>query len=193
MDQPSVDYTQLNPQIIFSWTAPLRPYKKRGKNVLRFYLALALLLSLIVFFFGDRILIMPIWAVLFLFYTLTITPPPDVDSKITKFGVETAGITMRWEMLSHFYFTRRFDFDILTIVGHEPFYLHSYLTIPSLEIKNKVMAILSEHILYQNKPERNFSDKLIDLFSYLLPDDNEEENKVTPLTTFSQKPVETSL
>jgi hypothetical protein len=54
-----------NPQVIFSWKAPLRPYKKRGKMVLRFYLALSLILSLIVFFFGDKILLIPIWAVVF--------------------------------------------------------------------------------------------------------------------------------
>src|SRR3990172_5294460 len=103
-----------NPQVVFSWKAPLRPYKERSRLVLRFYLAIALLLSLIVFFFGAKILLIPIWAVLFLFYVLTIPPPPEVENKITKFGLETAGATLRWEPLSHFYFTRRFRFYVLT-------------------------------------------------------------------------------
>src|SRR3989338_4341121 len=111
-----------NPQTVFAWKAPLRPYKKRSRLVLRFYLAVTLLLSLIVFFFGDKILLIPIWAVLFLFYVLTITPPPEVENKISKFGLETAGVTLRWEALSHFYFTKRFNFDILTIVSHGPYY-----------------------------------------------------------------------
>src|SRR3990167_6232298 len=84
----------INPQVLFSWKAPLRAYKKRSKNVLKFYLAVALLLTAIIFFLGDRILIIPIWSILFLFYVLTITPPPIVDNKITKFGIETAGITL---------------------------------------------------------------------------------------------------
>src|SRR3989338_2648125 len=84
--------SSLNPQVLYSWKAPLRAYKKRGKKVLRFYLAVALLLTAIIFFLGDQILIIPIWAVLFLFYVLTITPPPEVENRITKFGIETAGI-----------------------------------------------------------------------------------------------------
>lgn len=179
-----MDEVHDNPQILLSWKAPMRPYKKQGKNVLRFYLALTLLLSLIIFFFGDKILLVPIWAILFLFYTLTITPPPDVENKITKFGVETAGITLRWEVLSHFYFSQRFGFDILTMVTHGPYYLHSYLIVPSPEIRRRVIVILSEHILYQDKPERTFSDRAVDWLSHLLPDDDEEE---------TQKPVPQSL
>ncbi|MGB9883678.1 MAG: hypothetical protein ACPLRN_04185, partial [Microgenomates group bacterium] len=62
-----------NPQVVFSWKAPLRPYKKKSALILRFYIAIALLLSLIFFFFGDKILLIPVWAILFLFYVLTIT------------------------------------------------------------------------------------------------------------------------
>ncbi|QQG44361.1 MAG: hypothetical protein HYW86_00360 [Candidatus Roizmanbacteria bacterium] len=184
MHEEYLNNPQLNPQVIFSWKAPLRPYKKRGKNVLRFYVALALLLSLIIVFFGDKILLIPIWAVLFLFYTLTITPPPQVENKITKFGIELAGVTLRWEALSHFYLTKRFGFNMATIVSHGPYYLHSYLVLPNEEIKNKVMSILSEHLVYQEKPQRNFTDKAVDWLSKLLPDD--EDEKTNSQSSFSQ-------
>lgn len=160
-----------NPQTVFSWKAPLRPFKKRAKSVLRFYLAVALLLSLIVFFFGDRILLIPIWALLFLFYVLTITPPPEVENKITKFGIETAGVTLRWEALSHFYFSRRFGFYILTIVSNAPYWYHAYLVVSNEEVKNKLTNILSQHLIYQEKPQRSFNDKMVDLLSRLIPDD----------------------
>src|SRR3990167_6166206 len=163
-----------NPQVIFSWKAPLRPYKKRSGLILRFYLAVALLLSLIVFFFGDRILLIPIGAVLFLFYVLTISPPPEVENKITKFGLETAGMTLRWEALSHFYFTKRFGFYILTIVSHAPYFYHAYLVVPNEEIKKNLVLILSEHLIYQEKPQRSLTDKLVDWLSKLIPDDEED-------------------
>lgn len=179
MEEPKTDAApvnpSVNPQIIFQWKAPLRAYKKRTKNVLRFYLALALLLSLIVFFFGDKILLVPIWAMLFLFYVLTITPPPEVENKITKFGIETAGVTARWELLSDFYFSKRFGFDVLTIVSHAPYYLHLYMIVPDEETKTQVMHILAEHLIYQEKPERTITDRMIDWFSKLMPDDEEEE------------------
>lgn len=162
-----------NPQVVFSWKAPLRPYKKRSSLILRFYIALTLILSLIFFFFGDKILLIPIWATLFLFYVLTITPPPEVENKITIFGIETAGITVRWEVLSYFYFTKRFNFYILTIVSHPPYFTHLYLVVPNEEIKKKLIEILSTHLIYQEKPQKKLTDKVIDWFTKLLPEEEE--------------------
>lgn len=172
----------LNPQVIRYWKAPLRPYKKRGKHVLRFYLALAFLLSAIVFFFGDRILLIPIWSLVFLFYTLTITPPPIVENRITKFGIETAGITLRWEILSHFFFTNRFNYDVLTLVTQPPYSLRAYLVVPDAETKEKVMRVLAEHIMYQDQPLRTFSDRMIDWLSHLIPDDEDEKEEKSTKT-----------
>jgi len=171
---PNSEDNFTNPQVVYFWKAPLRPYKKRGKLVLRFYLAVALLLSLIVFFFGDKILLIPIWSLLFLFYVLTITPPPEIENKITRFGVETAGITLRWEALSHFYYRTRFGFNVLTIVSQAPYFYHAYLVIPNNEIKKTLTSILSEHLIYQEKPQQNFTDKMVDWLSSLIPDDQEE-------------------
>lgn len=166
----------LNPQVVYSWKAPLRAYKKRSKKVLRFYLAVAFLLSAIIFFMGDRILIIPIWSILFLFYVLTITPPPQIENKITKFGIETAGITLRWEVLSHFYFTTRFGFTMLTVVTNAPYNFHSYMVIPTDAIKRQVMKILAEHLVYQDKPALTLTDRMIHWFSYLIPDDDDENS-----------------
>ncbi|MGB9707175.1 MAG: hypothetical protein ACPL1D_00255 [Microgenomates group bacterium] len=174
-----------NPQVVFSWKAPLRPYKKKSALILRFYIAIALLLSLIFFFFGDKILLIPVWAILFLFYVLTITPPPEVENKITVFGIETAGVTIRWEVLSHFYFTKRFGFYLLTIVSRPPFFSHVYLVVPNEEIKKTLIDILSQHLIYQEKPQRNLIDKVIDWLAKLLPEE-EEEKKETIVV--SQKP-----
>lgn len=167
-----------NPQVIFSWKAPLRPFKKRSKLILRFYLTVALLFSLIIFFFGDRILLIPIWALLFLFYVLTITPPPEVENKITRFGVEAAGVTLRFEALSYFYFTNRFGFTMLTIVSRAPYFYHAYMVVLDEEMKKKLTLILSEHLVYKDKPERTFTDKVIELLSKLIPD--EEEIQAAP-------------
>jgi len=167
-------------QKLFAWKAPLRAYKKRSKNILRFYLALSLLISLLVIFFGDHILLIPILTLLFLFYVLTITPPPEVDNIITTFGIEAAGITMRWEFLSHFYFTKKFGFDILTVVSHAPYYYHAYLVIPNEEIKKKVVSIFSKHLMYMEKAPRSFTDKIVDALSQLIPDDEDSVQKPMP-------------
>lgn len=166
-----------NPQLIYSWRAPLRPYKKKSKIIIRFYVGVAIILSSIVFLFGDKILIIPIWAILFLFYILTITPPPEIENKITAFGIDTAGIVVRWENLSHFYFEKKFSFYVLTIVGNAPYYFRLYLVVPNEEIRKKVIEILSQYLFYQEKPQKTFVDKIINFLSDLVPDETEEETQ----------------
>jgi hypothetical protein len=156
---------------MFSWKAPLRPYKKRSALIIRFYLTVALLLSLIMFFFGDKILLIPIWALVFIFYVLTITPPPDVENKITTFGVDAAGVTLRWEVLSYFYFGKRFGFSTLTIVSQSPYFYHLYLVVPNEEMKKKLITMLSAHLLYQEAPQKTIADKMLDGISLLIPDE----------------------
>ena len=166
-----------NPQVIYSWKAPLRAYKKRSAGVLRFYIAIAFLLSLIVFFINDKILIIPIWAVMFLFYVLTITPPPEVTNKITKFGVESVGNMYHFDALSHFYFIKRFDYNVLILVSHAPYFYHIYLVVKEEREKREIISILSRHLVYQEHPKKTLSDKVNDWLSSLMPQDDEITQK----------------
>lgn len=172
-------------QTLFEWRSPLRPYKKRSGVLLRFVLVLALLLSTVVFFFGDIVTLLPIWAVLGLFYIFAITPPPDTDHRITKFGIESAGVMVRWESLSYYYFSKRFGFDMLTIVAQGQYAFHSYMVIPNEHVKSEVNKILSTHIMYVPKPPRTFSDRAIDFLSKLLPEEEEVRNNPMNSTSVS--------
>lgn len=168
-------------QTLISWKAPLRPFKKRSPTVLRFFLALALLLSAIIFFFGDTVTILPIWAMLLLFYIFAITKPPEVQNRLTKFGVETTGgIAIHWDVLSHFYFINRFGFVVCVLVTHGPYFAHTYLVMPDENLKNQIVPILSQHIMFVNRPPETITDKLITLFSKIVPDtqDSPEQNTV---------------
>ncbi len=189
---------ETNPQVIFSWKAPLRPYKKRSKKILRFYIALTLLVALILFFFGDKILIIPAIAVFFAFYVFTVYPPPEVENKITQFGIESAGITVRWEVLSHFYFKKKFNFYLLTLVGHPPFFYHIFLVVPNEEVKKRLIELLSLHLIYQENPQKSLTEKMVDFFINLMPEDGEEEEMAINATpkahpVFSQKEKSASL
>lgn len=162
---------QKNPQLMFSWRAPIRAYKKKSAGVLRFYIALALLLCLIAFFFGDKILVMPIVAVMFLFYVLTITPSTNIENKITRFGIETGGNTYRFDALSHFYFVKKYDYHVLVVVARPPYYSHIYLVVQNKEVMNRLIILLSEHLVYQEHPNKTFIDKCVELLTKLMPED----------------------
>jgi hypothetical protein len=166
-----------NPQVIYYWEAPLRPFVKRSRDVIRFYIALTLLVSLIVIFFGDKILLIPLWALVFIFYVFTVTPPTNIINKVTRFGIETVGTSLRWEILDHFFFTSRFGYDILTVVTNPPYEYHAYLVIPNQDVKNKVIKLLSKHIVYQEEPKKTTTDKLVDWLSKLVPQEKEENRE----------------
>lgn len=176
-----------NPQILFAWKSPLRPYMQRSPQIIRFYLAVTLLASLIIFFFGDRILLIPLWTLLFLFYVFTVTPPPEIEHKLTEFGVETSQIVYRWEDLDHFFFNKRFSYDILVIVTRWEDY--AYLVVPDNKVKDKIMMIMTAHIIYKEEPKKNFTDKAVDWVLKFVPD---ESRNHTPLKdehlTSSQTP-----
>ncbi len=162
---------QPHPQEIFSWVAPMRPYKKQSTGILRFYLAVTLLMTLLVFFFGDRILILPIWSTLFVIYILTVTPPPVAENRITKFGIDIAGRMYRWEDLSHFYFVKRFDYDVLTIMSQQEKGTHLYLVVPDEKIKARLMQILGEHLVYLKEPIPTATDRMAMWLTSLMPDE----------------------
>jgi hypothetical protein len=148
---------------------------------------------MIVLFWGDAALLLAILAVLFIFYVLTVTPPPSITNKITHFGVDTAGGTMRWESLSHFYFIKRLRTEVLVLVTHEPYFYHAYLVIPNDETRKKVSTLLLDHIMFQEEPSKNITDRFIDLFSKLLPTEEDEVEREESKQSFSQKSAHASL
>ncbi len=179
-----------NPQIIYSWDAPLRPYIKRSPFVVRTYISIGVLLSLIAIFFGDLPLMLVILAILFIFFVFTVTPPPVIINKITQFGIETSGTTIRWDVLSHFYFARRFNYDVLILVTHEPYSHHFYIVVPDEKTKESIVKTISEHVMFQEKPVRTVTDKLVDWFSQFLI--SEETPQEVP-SQGSQKQAHASL
>lgn len=170
-------------QTLFTWSAPLRPFKKRSTTLLRFFLAVALLISAVVFFFGDLVTVVPVWALLFLFYIFAITPPPTIENRITVFGVETAGVMLRWDALSHYYFDERLGYRLVVLVTHGPYYAHSYLVVPDEETRKKVSAILNQHLMCLTNPPKTFTDKIIRFLYGLIPEEK---------STFSEAPRSTT-
>ena len=178
-DIPNITNLIRDTQIVYSWKAPIRAYKVRSKFVLKFFIAVSILLSLIVYFFSDIMLIVPIWSVLFLFYVFTITPPPIIENRITHFGIETQKLKLPWEVISSFYFTKRFNFIILTITTKNPYRYHFYMIIPDEKIHFEVSELLAQHVSFDQHPNLTFTEKLIDWISCLIPDDEDDIKKTS--------------
>lgn len=100
---------------IYSWTAPVRPFKRRNKEFFTTVLAIAFLISLILFFLEGALPVAVVISVVFLVYVLSTVPPETVEHKITNRGIYFAGRMKSWDELARFWLTRRFDSDLLIV------------------------------------------------------------------------------
>lgn len=98
-----------------SWSAPGRPFRKKGRQ---FYLSVVLLLlffEVILFLFAQYELMLVVLALAFLSVTLSSVPPHNFHYKITTEGVKVEDYFYIWSELYDFYFKKIDGMDVLII------------------------------------------------------------------------------
>ncbi len=177
-----------NPQEVFTWNAPIRAYKRKSAGMLRFYIALALLLSVLMALFREFVLIFPIWAVMFLVYVLTITQPHETQHHLTKYGLIANGQPMTWDELYAFYFQKRFDYFMLVLLPKSPFALPVYMVVDTQKTKDYLMNHMIDHIIYIENPPKTVSDTLAEWLGSLMPVEEETQDEISKHEERSPKP-----
>ncbi|HBL51965.1 MAG TPA: hypothetical protein DDZ05_01945 [Candidatus Blackburnbacteria bacterium] len=102
-------------KVVFSWTVPARPFKKRDREFFTTVLAIAFLVGLILFFLDGPLPLLVIIALVFLVYVLSTVPPEEVEHSITNKGIIAAGQRHDWFNLRRFWFTNRFGAHLLVV------------------------------------------------------------------------------
>lgn len=145
--------------VLLEWTSPSRPYKKRSREFFRTAGALIFLLSVILIFAQEFLLIGAILATFFVVYALSAVPPGMIKHKITNLGIETGGFFHRWEELYEFWFDKRGDEEMVVIRTILDFPLHLHLLLGEAS-KEKIKELLAKRIPYREQPERTTMDRL---------------------------------
>lgn len=112
---PYANYYDLVRTLI-SWKAPSRPYRKKERSYYTTVALLIILVSMIAFFWGERLLIGALLALGFLVYVLNFTPPQDVEYKISTQGITIGDHFYHWEELDSFWFSKKEGQNILNIL-----------------------------------------------------------------------------
>lgn len=148
------------------WNAPARPFKRRNREFYVTLIVISALVGLILFLVEGWLPVVLIISLVFLFYVLSTVEPENIDCKITTKGVNIAGKKTPWEIMLRFWFTKRFDNELLVI---------ETLSIPGrleLVITPQVKVKIKENLLkYLNEEETppSFVDKAASWFSQKLP------------------------
>lgn len=98
------DWNEEKTQI--EWQAPERSFQKKNKDFWITIIAILILVSVILFFVKEFLLIIALISILFLYYVLSTIPPQDIDYKITNRAIYFGETNYNWDILTRFWFKK---------------------------------------------------------------------------------------
>lgn len=152
--------------IFLSWRAPVRPFKKRGKEFLTTVAMIAFLTSVIFYFIEGILPVIVIVALVFLVWVFATFQPEEVEHKISNRGVVFAGKLYRWGDLVRFWFAKRLSSELFVV---ETVQMPGRLELViNPEDKAKIREAVEEYVPYEEAPP-NFLDKSASWLAKRLP------------------------
>ncbi|QQG41870.1 MAG: hypothetical protein HYV90_00975 [Candidatus Woesebacteria bacterium] len=151
---------------LVSWSAPARPFKRRDKQFFVTVFAMAGILGLVLFFAEGFMPVLLIIALVFLYYVLSTVEPERIEYKITSKGIKIGNNLTSWSFLNRFWFTKRFDQELLVIdTGLIPGRIEMVIE-PS--VKEKITKEISAYLPLEEVPASGI-DKFTDWVGKKLP------------------------
>lgn len=153
-------------EVLLSWTAPARLFKKRDKEFYTNIAAIVFLLIIILIFAREFFLIAAVLSIVFFVYVVSTVPPEDVHHRITTLGLDNAGTFHRWDELHDFWLEEQWG-QVMMVIRRE-YGTRLILLVPH-EHKEKVRELLAQHIPYLDKPEKTWVDNAATWLSQKVP------------------------
>lgn len=155
---PPVYQNQNQVKTLLSWTAPGRPFKKRGKQYFLTTLLIMLLVEIILFLFSQYLLMLVVLSLVFVSFTLSLVPPKNFHYRLSTEGVTLEDHFYLWQELYDFYFKRRNNLEILHI--RTKAMLPGELTITLGEIdREHVKSVLLPYLPFREIVRPSFMEK----------------------------------
>lgn len=147
------------------WSSPSRPPVEMTRELFATAVSICLLLSVIVSFFQEFMLVVLIWAALFFIVALSKRPPDNVEHKITTQGIVTLDHVYLWENLGPFWFTKKGNQDMLHIIQSGNLLGTLLILLPEDLPADKVRDVLAKYLPFVEKPEKSRTDLFADWFT----------------------------
>ncbi len=142
-------------EVYVSWVSASRLFKKRDREYFTNIAAIVFLLSVILVFAREFVLIAAVLSVVFLIYVLSTVPPEDVPHRITNLGIESAGQFYRWEQLYEFWYEEQWGQTMLVL---RPLVGPRVIILLGTQKKETVREHIARHIPFREKPEKSWVD-----------------------------------
>lgn len=151
-----------NKTVYFEWQAPVRYYEKKTQTYFRAIVSLGIVLSLLLFFFSEYLLILVVWSAVFVYYMKAAVPPQEAVYKFTKFGLQFYEQTVAFEAMKSFTVTHKPTASVLRIFisSQNPYELHVLL--PGSEKKDEIVAFLEQKVPFVETVPKTDIEKFAD-------------------------------
>lgn len=100
---------------LISWSAPGRPYRKKGKEFYLSGLLIVFLIEVILFIFSEYLLMFVVVTLYFLASALAYVPPQNFHYRISTQGLKIEDHFYIWDELYDFYFKKVDHQDVLIV------------------------------------------------------------------------------
>lgn len=142
-------------EVYATWSSPSRLFKKRDREFFVNIFAIVFLLSVILVFVREFVLIAAVLSIVFLIYVLSTVPPEEVKHRITNLGIESAGHFYRWEEFADFWFEEQWgQVTIVLRLFMQP----RIIILLGDQKKEKIREFVARHIPFREEPDRNWVD-----------------------------------
>lgn len=153
-------------EVLLAWSSPSRLFKRRDKEYFTNIGAIVFLLTVILVFAREFVLVAAVLSIVFLVYVLSTVPPEDIKHKITNLGVESAGHFYRWENLADFWFEEQWGQTMLVL---RPIFGMRIIILLGDEHRAHVRELIAKHIPFREQPEKSWVDNAASWITKKIP------------------------
>ncbi|MFC1649888.1 hypothetical protein ACFL2C_04240 [Patescibacteria group bacterium] len=142
---PKAPPEQIN--VLFSWTALERPFKRRNREFWVSVSAIAAIASLILYLIEGPITVILIISLVFLFYMLSTVEPQTIKYEITNKSINIAGNRNDLSLFVRYWFGERFGADILILQTMDPSLPGRLELVINAKDKEKIRKALNNYFI----------------------------------------------
>ena len=153
---------------ILEWTAPGRPFRKRGRQYYLTSLLIMLLVEVILFLFSQYLLMLVVLSFVFVAFVLNTVAPSDFKYRISSEGITVEDHFFLWQELYDFYFKKREGIDVVHIRTHS--FIPGELTLTLGNItREHIKSALLPYLPYREIIKSTFMEKSADWMTKNFP------------------------
>ena len=162
---------------LLSWSAPGRPFRKRGRQYYLTSLIIVVFVEFILFLFSQYALMFLVISLVFVAFALSSVPPKNFHYRISTEGITIEDHFLLWQELYDFYFKQQFDIDVLHIRTHSLFPGEITITLGEMH-KDHIKYVLLPFLPYREVVKKTFMEKSGDWLARNFPLEKTPKEKV---------------